>query len=91
MSFFFAWDTKEASFDAAKHARVDLDVLHLTITQSENEPAIALVVNHLQDIKAHNKQAFLSIKTSQGDVVCLFRGTLHQNPEKKMRTPLPLH
>ncbi|MGB0919595.1 MAG: hypothetical protein ACPGUZ_03680 [Holosporaceae bacterium] len=83
MSFFFAWDTKEASFDAAKHTRVDLDVLHLTITQSENEPALALVVTPLQDIKAHNKQAFLSIKTSHGDVVCLFRGTLHKNPEKK--------
>lgn len=83
MSFFFAWDTKEASFDAEKHARVDLDVLHLTITQSENEPALALVVTPLQDITADNKQAFLSIKTSHEDVVCLFRGTLHQNPEKK--------
>lgn len=81
MTTYFAWVSEEETFDSKDHARCDLEVLKLEITQRESEVALARVIVPEAKCPKDKQRIFISYqKDKSADL--LFAGRLVDLPFK---------
>lgn len=77
MNTYFAWVKKEEIFDSGVHAREDLQIFKLNISQKEGEVALAQLTVFKPELPPIDQRyAFISCQKEKGDVQLIFKGKL---------------
>jgi hypothetical protein len=77
MNTYFAWVTKDEPFYSNVHAREDLQIFKLNISQKEGEVALVQLTVFKPDLPPIDQRyAFISCQNERGEIQLLFKGKL---------------
>ena len=77
MNTYFSWVKKDEVFDPGAHAREDLQIFKLNISQKEGEVALAQLTVLKQELPPTDQRyAFISCQNEEGEIQLIFKGKL---------------